>query len=387
MAKALVLLILLASFLSSKCQEEELIETELEERTASKENPSYSFSYGVADTKTGDIKTVWEAKDGDTVKGHYSVVEPDGSVRTVEYSAGPDTGFRAVVNNGDVDVTESSRSLTEDAEDKAMRDYERYYDYSDDPESDYFPKSERKRTRPHFDSFRDYSSRKRPNYPQDLEPSEYTHSYSIKHPYDDAESHVGFNVDPNCKTKKKKENNEHMYTSILDSEVSKQKYPSFSSSSYKENFEKYENFDFEKPYPYKYGYKGSKLEDNVKPASSMKHSFPTLPDAPIPEKFYPEDIPSRPKKKFKPPKYPELSDDLDDYILVPKKKYKKPMKDVPNEYNHESYDDFDRPRYPSDDDEDRFISPPRGNHAPKEVIRKVVKKRKPVINLLDIFDI
>lgn len=33
------------------------------------ENPSYSFSYGVADTKTGDIKTVWEAKDGDTVKG------------------------------------------------------------------------------------------------------------------------------------------------------------------------------------------------------------------------------------------------------------------------------------------------------------------------------
>ncbi|XP_028168290.1 uncharacterized protein LOC114358512 [Ostrinia furnacalis] len=387
MAKALVVLILLASCLALNGQEEESVETELGQQIV-KENPSYSFSYGVSDTKTGDIKSVWEAKEGDTVKGHYSVVEPDGSVRTVEYSAGPNTGFQAVVNNGDVGVVETSRSLTDDAEDKAMRDYERYSDYSDDADLDYFPKHERKRKRPQFDSFRDYSARKRPHYPSDLEPSEYTHSYSIKHPYDEAESHVGFIADPNCK-KKKKENDENLYTSILDSDGSKQKYPSFSSNSYKENFEKYENFDFDKPFnPYKYGYKGSKYEDNVKPASSIKHSFPALPDAPIPDKFYPDDMPTRPKKKYKPPKYPEVSDNLDDYVLVPKKKYKKkPTKEVMlNEYNHESYDDFDRPRYP-DEDEDRFISPPRGNYGPKEVVRKVIKKRKPVINLLDIFDI
>lgn len=37
----------------------------------SQENPSYSFGYGVADTHTGDIKTVWEAKEGDTVKGNF----------------------------------------------------------------------------------------------------------------------------------------------------------------------------------------------------------------------------------------------------------------------------------------------------------------------------
>lgn len=30
---------------------------------------SYSFSYGVSDGRTGDIKTVWESRDGDTVKG------------------------------------------------------------------------------------------------------------------------------------------------------------------------------------------------------------------------------------------------------------------------------------------------------------------------------
>lgn len=34
-----------------------------------KETPVYSFGYGVADTQTGDVKTVWETKEGDTVNG------------------------------------------------------------------------------------------------------------------------------------------------------------------------------------------------------------------------------------------------------------------------------------------------------------------------------
>lgn len=328
-----------------------------------------------------------------SLSGHYSVVEPDGSVRTVQYSAGPNTGFTAVVNseNPETPQVETGRNL----EEKSMRDYDRVYDYSEDSDTDYFPKPEKKRARPHFDSFKDYSSRRRPHYPNDLEPSEYTHSYSIKHPYDEmvAESHVGIDiVDPNCKTKHKKENFEsNMHTSIFDSEISKPKYPSMSSNNFKENFENSDSYDFTKPFnSYRIGYKGPKFEDvNIKPSSSMKHSYPTLPDAPIPEKFYHEDIPSRPKKKYKPHKYsdaPYVSDDLDDYILVPKKKYKKPPKEVPNDYRHESYDDYDRPRYPSEEDDEEYSRPPRGN-GQKEVVRKIVKKRKPVINLLDIFDI
>lgn len=38
------------------------------------ESPSYSYGYGVADTHTGDIKTVWEAKEGDTVKGDLVLI-------------------------------------------------------------------------------------------------------------------------------------------------------------------------------------------------------------------------------------------------------------------------------------------------------------------------
>ncbi|XP_023313020.1 uncharacterized protein LOC111693111 [Anoplophora glabripennis] len=59
----------------------------------------YSFSYGVKDLHTGDIKHQWEKKEGDKVKGQYSVVEPDGSVRTVYYSADDKSGFNAVVKH------------------------------------------------------------------------------------------------------------------------------------------------------------------------------------------------------------------------------------------------------------------------------------------------
>ncbi|CAG7725849.1 unnamed protein product, partial [Allacma fusca] len=43
----------------------------------------YSFSYNVNDPTTGDQKSQQESRDGDNVSGSYSLVEPDGSVRTV----------------------------------------------------------------------------------------------------------------------------------------------------------------------------------------------------------------------------------------------------------------------------------------------------------------
>ncbi|XP_046392105.1 cuticle protein 19-like [Ischnura elegans] len=59
--------------------------------------PKYQFDYGVHSPHTGDVKNQWEARDGDVVKGAYSLVEPDGTVRTVEYTADDHNGFNAVV--------------------------------------------------------------------------------------------------------------------------------------------------------------------------------------------------------------------------------------------------------------------------------------------------
>ncbi|KAF7265588.1 uncharacterized protein LOC143196425 [Rhynchophorus ferrugineus] len=60
-------------------------------------HPQYNFAYGISDGHSGDQKTQHEVRDGDVVKGSYSLVEPDGSRRTVDYTADPVHGFNAVV--------------------------------------------------------------------------------------------------------------------------------------------------------------------------------------------------------------------------------------------------------------------------------------------------
>ncbi|XP_034232363.1 cuticle protein 19-like [Thrips palmi] len=60
-------------------------------------HPKYSYKYGVSDHHTGDIKSAHETRDGDVVKGQYSLVEADGTIRTVDYTADDHNGFNAVV--------------------------------------------------------------------------------------------------------------------------------------------------------------------------------------------------------------------------------------------------------------------------------------------------
>ncbi|XP_063238493.1 cuticle protein 19-like [Bacillus rossius redtenbacheri] len=61
-------------------------------------HPKYGFEYGVADPHTGDVKSQSEQRDGDAVEGQYSLVEPDGSTRLVQYRADDHSGFQAVVS-------------------------------------------------------------------------------------------------------------------------------------------------------------------------------------------------------------------------------------------------------------------------------------------------
>ncbi|KAK9881126.1 hypothetical protein WA026_014476 [Henosepilachna vigintioctopunctata] len=56
----------------------------------------YKFEYGVSDPHTGDHKSHWEVRENGVVRGEYSLLEPDGTTRVVQYTA-DDHGFRAVV--------------------------------------------------------------------------------------------------------------------------------------------------------------------------------------------------------------------------------------------------------------------------------------------------
>ncbi|KAJ2944584.1 hypothetical protein O0L34_g3935 [Tuta absoluta] len=59
--------------------------------------PHYNFNYAVNDPSTGDHKSQHETRDGGVVKGSYSLTEPDGTLRVVDYTADPVSGFNAVV--------------------------------------------------------------------------------------------------------------------------------------------------------------------------------------------------------------------------------------------------------------------------------------------------
>lgn len=67
--------------------------------------PQYQYAYNVEDALTGDSKTQEETRDGDIVRGSYSLIEPDGSRRVVNYYADPINGFNAVVQK-DVPVVQ-----------------------------------------------------------------------------------------------------------------------------------------------------------------------------------------------------------------------------------------------------------------------------------------
>ena len=76
-------------------------------------HPQYKYGYGVHDAITGDSKTQEETRDGDVVKGSYSLVDPDGTRRTVHYTADDQNGFNAVVQKEPLATHVASTTVVE----------------------------------------------------------------------------------------------------------------------------------------------------------------------------------------------------------------------------------------------------------------------------------
>ncbi|XP_032595331.2 putative uncharacterized protein DDB_G0271606 [Drosophila grimshawi] len=84
--------------------------------------PQYTFAYDVHDTLTGDEKRQEEKRDGDLVKGQYSLVEPDGTRRIVDYTADDASGFNAIVSKQRLDEHRSvSQSQSQSASSSSSR--------------------------------------------------------------------------------------------------------------------------------------------------------------------------------------------------------------------------------------------------------------------------
>lgn len=64
--------------------------------------PKYSFAYDIRDALTGDSKSHIEDRNGDLVKGQYSLNDPDGTRRIVDYTADSVNGFKAIVRKAPI---------------------------------------------------------------------------------------------------------------------------------------------------------------------------------------------------------------------------------------------------------------------------------------------
>lgn len=71
-------------------------------------HPQYNFAYDIQDSLTGDSKNQHETRDGDVVQGQYSLTDPDGYRRTVDYTSDPINGFNAVVSRQPLGVVKTA---------------------------------------------------------------------------------------------------------------------------------------------------------------------------------------------------------------------------------------------------------------------------------------
>ncbi|CAO1368066.1 unnamed protein product [Diamesa serratosioi] len=60
-------------------------------------SPSYQFGFDVKDDEFTNYQNRKESREGNVIKGSYSVVDSDGFIRTVTYTADPKEGFKAEV--------------------------------------------------------------------------------------------------------------------------------------------------------------------------------------------------------------------------------------------------------------------------------------------------
>uniref|UniRef100_A0A8D9F426 Larval cuticle protein A1A n=1 Tax=Cacopsylla melanoneura TaxID=428564 RepID=A0A8D9F426_9HEMI len=67
-------------------------------------NPQYQFGFDIHDDENTNYHNRKEQRDGDKITGSYSVVDSDGFIRTVTYTADPKEGFKAEVSREPTDI-------------------------------------------------------------------------------------------------------------------------------------------------------------------------------------------------------------------------------------------------------------------------------------------
>ncbi|XP_016978845.1 alpha/beta-gliadin A-V [Drosophila rhopaloa] len=87
-----------------KGQQKLSLQQQQEEEEYDDQNSSYQFGFDVKDDEFTNYQNRKEIRDGSVIKGSYSVVDSDGFIRTVKYTADPKEGFKAEVIREPTDI-------------------------------------------------------------------------------------------------------------------------------------------------------------------------------------------------------------------------------------------------------------------------------------------
>ncbi|XP_026848800.1 putative mediator of RNA polymerase II transcription subunit 26 [Drosophila persimilis] len=85
-------------------QQQQRQQQQQEEEEYDDQNSSYQFGFDVKDDEFTNYQNRKEVRDGSVIKGSYSVVDSDGFIRTVKYTADPKEGFKAEVIREPTDI-------------------------------------------------------------------------------------------------------------------------------------------------------------------------------------------------------------------------------------------------------------------------------------------
>ncbi|XP_022920963.2 uncharacterized protein [Onthophagus taurus] len=92
-------------------------------------NSSYKFGFDVTDDENTNYHNRQEQRDGKKISGSYSVVDSDGFIRTVTYTADPEEGFKAEVVRKPTDIVVKIPKPTPPPKDQYVQVPKNLYQY------------------------------------------------------------------------------------------------------------------------------------------------------------------------------------------------------------------------------------------------------------------
>lgn len=97
-------------------------------------NPSYQFGFDVKDDEYTNYQNRKESRDGGIIQGSYSVVDSDGFIRTVKYTAHPTEGFKAEVIREPTDIVIKMPEQIKKEQEFESRRQQQAYKYQEAPQ-------------------------------------------------------------------------------------------------------------------------------------------------------------------------------------------------------------------------------------------------------------